>query len=197
MGNKISNNATEIMASGMTLPGNPSHNLVEGHNFSSVATMPQSGDVARAIRKVISRPSRLRDMAAELEAEADYLRRRADDIDQDRIDEERLARRKRLIRNAAMAVATGADLEVEAGKVSLALQGEHNASANDMARIIEWQCRNARTVIIARRDREIMLLARHGWTNAEIAGQLPRLGFKTVHPKSISRIIQQRLRGNR
>jgi hypothetical protein len=184
-----------MKAVGMTCPENPSEICAEGQNFSVVAAMPQPGDAARAIRKIILRPSRLRDMAAELEAEADYLRRKAEEIEDARADKERADRRRRLIRDAALDVVRGADLDAQARRVSLALTGERSATPDDMRRIIAWECQTARTAVAARRDREIMLMARHGWTNAEIAAQLPRLGFKTVHPKSISRIIQQCLRG--
>lgn len=168
----------------------------EGQIFQVVATMPQTDSAARAIRNVISRPSRLRNMAAELEAEANYLREKAEDIEHEREEKARIARRRALIREAALHVARGYEtLEGAAARVSAALCGERSASVTDMRRLIAWECQNARSAIHARRDREIMLMARHGWTNAEIAAQLPRLGFKAVHQKSISRIIQQCLRG--
>lgn len=152
--------------------------------------MPQK-QVARTILKVVSRPERLRDIAFELEAEAHYLRAKAQEIEGRKDYEAKIRRRRRLIRNAAFAVARGADLEREAAHVARCLDGERSASVDDMKAVIATECRRSRAVLLAWRDRELMQFARHGWSNAQLGERFD------LHPKSVSRIVQQCLRGKR
>lgn len=59
---------------------------------------------------------------------------------------------------------------------------------------IEDALSEGRVLARARRDREIMRLMRRGYTNKEIATAVAHLnGGKTLHDKSVSRIIGKRL----
>jgi hypothetical protein len=135
-------------------------------------------------------------MARELELEATHLRSAADDYEEDRARDAALQRRWKDIQHAALRIAGGGDVEAEAARLATLYGADFGSStAHDFRRILMDQQSHARAVVTFRRNREVMMLARKGWTNDEIASYLPRLGFAKLNPKSVSRIIQGCLHG--
>lgn len=137
--------------------------------------------------RVLKTPARLRDMAEALETEARHLRSEAATIEQRQDFERDIARRQRLIRDAADTVARGGNRDKEIDYLARALECQRGSAT---LLLTEATAKRRTTAKIAR-NRQIMRLASLGWSNEEIGGQF------ALHPKHITRIVQGTLKSAR
>jgi hypothetical protein len=147
-----------------------------------VSVSPRATEI---IRRRLKRPDRLRELARELDTEAYRLRQEAEELESRHEFEERVERRRRIIREAANDLGRGgipkdtiiaglaARLEIEIGSAKLLLADE---------------VQSYRRAAKGMRNRHIMRLARRGWTNDELGEKFD------LHPKHISRIVQRLIR---
>ena len=134
---------------------------------------------------------KLRAEAASLTAEADRLTNEAYRLEQTAraLEQERewraaYGKRKRLIRDFAMELARGEDRQWVLDRAERFLDLRPGAAAQ----LIETFARSSRWVLKQRRNREILRLARRGWTNGELARKFE------LSEKHVSRVINERLR---
>ncbi len=131
-------------------------------------------------------PEHLRALAETLQNEAIQLAQAAEYIEAARAARDQQRERESKINYWASESECRTDEFCIAG-LSQELSVSHREA--EMLLIRQWSIRGHAAK--ARRNREIMRLARLGWTNVEISAAVH------LHPKSISRIVQATLRGNR
>lgn len=135
------------------------------------------------------RPHDLEALARAHDGVAESLRRaaieRAGDL-------ARSERARRLIENLAQLPDAAARLARHAGVAPCAaaqqIGAETGVPAETVAHYMKRRTDELRRLARGRRDREVMRLARLGWSNAEIGRKL------ALHPSSVSRIVQKALR---
>jgi len=128
-------------------------------------------------------PDDMRELAARLEGEAMQLRNRATAIETRKAGEQETGRRARIIRAAALRAARG----VPDSEIIAQLCRALDVPPGDAAVVLADERTRSRAAAKAQRDRQILIHAWKGKTNAQLA-----LRFK-LSEKHISRIVAARL----